>query len=229
MSQQRTPVLIVGGALTGLSTAVFLAWHGVPCVLVERHPDLLIHPRLRGINQRTMELFRQVGMESAIKDACFVRGEGYEWVPVIANTLADEEYTRPDEPAEGLAEDLSPSPYGPIDQDRLEILLRERAEELGVEIRFATELTGFTQDETGVTATVVDRHDGMERTIRADYLAHDDAGTRWRTSMCRSTCTASARTSPARTTWTPAMGSARTAAVCQGGGRPKRGVDMTGR
>jgi putative polyketide hydroxylase len=148
-----------------------------------------------------------------------VGGEGYEWVPVIANTLADEEYTRPDEPAEGLAEDLSPSPYGPIDQDRLEILLRERAEELGVEIRFATELTGFTQDETGVTATVVDRHDGMERTIRADYLVAADG----------STCIASARTSPARTTWTPAMGSARAAAVCQGGGRPKRGVDMTGR
>jgi putative polyketide hydroxylase len=174
MAQQRTPVLIVGGALTGLSTAVFLAWHGVPCVLVERHPDLLIHPRLRGINQRTMELFRQVGMESAIKDACFATGEGYEWVPVMADTLADEEYTRPDEPDAGLVEDLSPSPYGPIDQDRLEILLRARAEELGAEIRFATELTGFTQDETGVTATVADRHDGMERTIRADYLVAAD-------------------------------------------------------
>lgn len=63
MSQRNTPVLIVGGALTGLSAAVFLAWHGVPCMLVERHPDLLIHPRLRGVNPRTMELLRQVGLE----------------------------------------------------------------------------------------------------------------------------------------------------------------------
>jgi NADPH-dependent 2,4-dienoyl-CoA reductase/sulfur reductase-like enzyme len=39
-----TPVLIVGGGLTGLSTALFLAWHGVRPLLVERHPDLLIHP-----------------------------------------------------------------------------------------------------------------------------------------------------------------------------------------
>ena len=34
--------------LTGLSTALFLAWHGVKPLLVERHPDLLIHPRARG-------------------------------------------------------------------------------------------------------------------------------------------------------------------------------------
>jgi putative polyketide hydroxylase len=35
-------LVVVGGALTGLSSAVFLAAHGVPCVLVvECHPDLL--------------------------------------------------------------------------------------------------------------------------------------------------------------------------------------------
>jgi putative polyketide hydroxylase len=48
MHDERTPVLIVGGGLVGLSTAAFLAWHDVPCLLVERHPDLLIHPRARG-------------------------------------------------------------------------------------------------------------------------------------------------------------------------------------
>ena len=48
MPNERTSVLVVGGGLTGLSSAVFLAWHGVPCIVVERHPDLLIHPRLYG-------------------------------------------------------------------------------------------------------------------------------------------------------------------------------------
>ena len=47
--EESVPVLIVGGALTGLSSAVFLGAHGVQCVVAERHPDLLIHPRLRGI------------------------------------------------------------------------------------------------------------------------------------------------------------------------------------
>jgi putative polyketide hydroxylase len=45
----RTPVLVVGGGVVGLTAATFLAQHGVDCVLVERHPDLLLHPRARGL------------------------------------------------------------------------------------------------------------------------------------------------------------------------------------
>ena len=68
---EQAPVLIVGGGLAGLSTALFLSWHGVRPLLVERHPDLLIHPRARGFTPRTTELFRQVGLEPAIRDASF--------------------------------------------------------------------------------------------------------------------------------------------------------------
>ena len=63
---ESVPVLIIGGGVTGLSAALFLSWHGVRPLLVERHPDLLIHPRARGFNQRTVELYRQVGLEPAI-------------------------------------------------------------------------------------------------------------------------------------------------------------------
>lgn len=95
MYDEETSVLIVGSALTGLSSAVFLATHGVPCVVVERHPDLLMHPRLRGINPRTVELFRQVGLEPAIRAASYVSGdEQYTWTAIWAETLADEHSTR---------------------------------------------------------------------------------------------------------------------------------------
>jgi putative polyketide hydroxylase len=75
MAEERTSVLVVGGALTGLSSAVFLAWHGVPRLVVERHPGLVIHPRLRGITPRTVEVYRQVGLEPAIRAASFA-GDG---------------------------------------------------------------------------------------------------------------------------------------------------------
>jgi putative polyketide hydroxylase len=69
MYDERTQVLIVGGSLVGLSSALFLAGHGVRCLLVECHPDLLIHPRARGFTPRTVELYRQVGLEPAIRAA----------------------------------------------------------------------------------------------------------------------------------------------------------------
>ena len=175
MHDERTPVLIVGGGLVGLSTAVFLAWHDVPCLLVERHPDLLIHPRARGFTPRTVELYRQVGLEPAIRAASYASGEQFEWVAVRAETLASEEYLAAEEQGDGGGfGHASPSPFAPIDQDKLEILLRDKAEELGADVRFSTELTSFEQDDAGVTATLKDRRSGAERTVRADYLVAAD-------------------------------------------------------
>ena len=64
---ETTPVLIVGGSLVGLSTSLFLAWHGIPSLLIERHADVSPHPRAFNFNTRTMELFRSVGAEEAIR------------------------------------------------------------------------------------------------------------------------------------------------------------------
>src|SRR5690348_11083686 len=63
----ETPqVLIVGGGIVGLSTSLFLSWRGISSLLVERHPGTAIHPRIPGIAQPTMEMFRNVGIEEAI-------------------------------------------------------------------------------------------------------------------------------------------------------------------
>ena len=147
MAEERTSVLVVGGALTGLSSAVFLAWHGVPCLVVERHPGLLIHPRLRGITPRTVEVYRQVGLEPAIRAASFAGDGDYRWVTARAETLASPEYAPTEEEGEGEDEGAgvaSPCGSAPIDQDKLEVLLRARAEELGAQARFSTELTAST-------------------------------------------------------------------------------------
>src|ERR1700754_3003208 len=63
----QIPVLIVGGALVGLSMSLFLAWQGIPSLLVEKHPEPARLPRARGYNARTMELFRILGLEDAIR------------------------------------------------------------------------------------------------------------------------------------------------------------------
>jgi putative polyketide hydroxylase len=178
MSQNRadkkTPVLVVGGGLTGLSTALFLSAHGVRPILVERHPDLLIHPRARGFTQRTVELFRQLGLEPDIRAASYAGGDEFRWVAVRAETLAGE-HEPADEAEEGEEmRTLSPAPFAPIDQDQLEIILRRKAEELGADIHFSTELIAFDQDDTRITAVLKDRRTGAEETVQADYLVAAD-------------------------------------------------------
>lgn len=61
-----------------------------------------------------------------------------------------------------------------VPQFRTEAVLRERLTELGGHVAFGTELTGFTQDAEGVTATLTSVGGG--ETIRARYLVGADGG-----------------------------------------------------
>ena len=66
MKSNYVPVLIVGGII-GLASALFLAKHNIEYLLIERHPSTAIHPKAGGLTLRTMELFRELGLEQRIK------------------------------------------------------------------------------------------------------------------------------------------------------------------
>lgn len=178
-THEHTQVLVVGGALTGLSAAVFLARRGVGVTLIERHPGVLLHPRLRGLTTRAMEAFRQIGIEDDIRARSFADGDTGSFVLAQAETLADEEYLYPEGAGESESEMADPRAFGPtgmgmIDQDRLELLLRDRARSWGADLRYATRLVSFEQDQAGVTAVLEDGETGGRSTISADYLIAAD-------------------------------------------------------
>src|SRR5271167_4720600 len=61
------PVLIAGGGLVGLSTAMFLAQRGIASLAIERLRGGSALPRAAHFHLRTMELFRVAGIEDDIK------------------------------------------------------------------------------------------------------------------------------------------------------------------
>src|SRR5215469_8255655 len=63
------PVVIVGGGPVGLTASILLSQAGIGSMLVERHAGTAAHPRARAINGRTMEIYRQCGVEAAIRSA----------------------------------------------------------------------------------------------------------------------------------------------------------------
>src|SRR6185503_3415676 len=67
MTDEEIGVLIVGGSLVGLTTAMLLGHHGVPSLSVERHAGTAIHPRAGHFQLRTMELLRQLGLEDRVR------------------------------------------------------------------------------------------------------------------------------------------------------------------
>lgn len=170
----RVPVLIVGGSLVGLSTSVFLGRLGVPHLLVERHSGTSIHPRGRGNNVRTMELFRAAGVEPGIRQAAATLADnhGILQTPTLAGDAGEWLFKEIDAGG-GLAR-ISPSSWCLCSQNDLEPVLFEHARRLGGELRYGTEMMSFDPDPAGVTALLKSRETGEHTTIRADYLVAAD-------------------------------------------------------
>ncbi len=169
----QVPVLIVGGSLVGMSAATFLAAHGVPVVVAERHRGSAPHPRAIGYTTRTMELFRSVGIE--LPPSSHTGGPPRRArVQSLAGTLY-EEYPWTAAPSDsGNPDRYSPVRGTAIAQDRLEPILRDRATELGADIRLGTELLDFDYDSDGVNASLLHRISGHRYRVRAQYVIAAD-------------------------------------------------------
>jgi 2-polyprenyl-6-methoxyphenol hydroxylase-like FAD-dependent oxidoreductase len=173
MTHEKVPVLIVGGSLVGLSTAVFLGHHGVPSLVLERHRGTAIHPRAALVNQRTMENYRAVGLEEEIEDAAdreFVQNGAIVSVDSLGGKELDWYFRFINEGVEHL----SPSKRVFITQIGLEPVLLRAAERLGAEIRYASEAASVEQDGSGVTVVVRSRDGGSDQRVRARYLIAAD-------------------------------------------------------
>jgi 2-polyprenyl-6-methoxyphenol hydroxylase-like FAD-dependent oxidoreductase len=175
------PVLIAGGGPVGLSASLFLSRQGIRSLLVERHPGTSILPKARGINARTMEIYRQFGVEQAVRDAGLApeRTGFIVWTESLAGKELERRVPGRMSAANRAA---SPVPNCLCAQDDLEPVLRRCAEaEPLAELRFNTELVEASQADDCVTAVLADRVNGTETLVRAQYLiAADGAQSRIR-------------------------------------------------
>ncbi|MEN3279333.1 MAG: putative polyketide hydroxylase [Solirubrobacteraceae bacterium] len=172
----EVPVLIVGGSLVGLSTALFLAHHGVPSLSIERHSGTAIHPRAGHFQLRTLELLRSVGLEEIVRrtsqESYFPNGG----ISAMESVRTGEIAVYVGDLNDGVQQ-FSPSRRLFVAQDALEPILRERATELGATVRYGAEVGSVQEVDDGVSAEVRDRGTGEVRTIRARYLVAADG---WR-------------------------------------------------
>lgn len=166
-------VLIVGGGLVGLSAALFLAWQSVPVLVIEKHSGSSLHPRAIGYTPRTLELLRAVGLGEQVPQGPADFTLRRARIESLAGAWYEESSWSP-ETREKIAYEYSPCLGAAIAQDRLEPILRDKAVELGAEIRLQTELVEFSQNDSGVTARLRSRADGHEEIVTADYLIAAD-------------------------------------------------------
>src|SRR6266567_5231843 len=149
-------VVIAGGGPTGLMLAGELALAGIDVVIIERRANQHVDgSRARGLHSRAVEVLDQRG---------------------IAERFISEGQQHPSVGFGGVRLDISDFPtrhnylLGLL-QSKFEPILADWVGELGVPIMRSREVTGFTQDDSGVTIEVSDG-----QSLRADYLVGCDGG-----------------------------------------------------
>jgi 2-polyprenyl-6-methoxyphenol hydroxylase-like FAD-dependent oxidoreductase len=171
-------VIITGGGPTGLMLAGELRLHGVHVVVLEKEKEPNGHARALGLHVRSIEVMDQRGLLErflALSRQYPVRGS----------------FAGITKPAPSQLDTAHPYILG-IPQNLTERLLAEHAIEAGTEIRRGCELTGLSQDGTGVTAELAD---GTR--LRARYLVGCDGGR----SIVRKLLGIGFPGEPARTEW----------------------------
>lgn len=185
MAQITTEVLIIGGAGSGLSLAIFLNRLGISSWLVERHPTTSPAPKAHYYNQRTMEILREEGIADKIYELG-TPAENMARVGWYTSLGGDGEldhktiYLMDAFGGFSLAatyERDSPCRSANYPQLRLEPLLLEHARTSPhARLNYHHELVSFTQDGEGVTAIILDRDSGEQYEVRARYLIAADGG-----------------------------------------------------
>jgi 2-polyprenyl-6-methoxyphenol hydroxylase-like FAD-dependent oxidoreductase len=149
-------VVIAGGGPTGMMLAAELALADVDVAVVEQRPNhVLVGSRAGGFHSRTIEVFDQRG----VADRFLAEGQVAQ-AAMIGTTVLD------------MSDFPTRHPYSlGIWQNQIERIMAAWIAELPVRIYYGCEVTGFTQDDTGVDVALSDGE-----SLRAGYLVGCDGG-----------------------------------------------------
>jgi 2-polyprenyl-6-methoxyphenol hydroxylase-like FAD-dependent oxidoreductase len=145
----QPPAVVVGAGPVGTTAAVALAAKGVPVVLVESAAEPLGDWRASTFHPSTMELLAGLGL--GITEQMLETG-----LPVPKFQYRDRHSGLIAELDLGLLAEETRYPFRlQLNQQHLVRILVDRLRGMdGVQLLFGSSLRGFTQDDTGVTATI---------------------------------------------------------------------------
>ncbi|MDM0078315.1 FAD-dependent monooxygenase [Variovorax sp. J2P1-59] len=166
----RHPVVIAGGGPVGMSLALGLANHGVRCVILEADDTVCVGSRAACISRRSLEIIERLGALPAFL------AKGLPWTGGRSFYKTDEvfRFEMPHDAQQKLPPMINLEQYY-IEQYLLDEIFRRNEATPGlIDIRWGTELTGFTEDADGLTLEA--RNALGAYALRTQWLVGCDGG-----------------------------------------------------
>src|SRR5882762_3770411 len=166
MDRSRNRVLIVGAGPVGLCLALKLAKEGVASLLIEQLADenfLEQVPRAGTNHPATLEMYDDIGLYEKLEPRGIIAPLFHYWDRAKGDRIAEFDHA--------VLKDDTHFPFA-LQCERIKIveeaLKMAKANPL-IDVRMATEFTGFAQDADGVTAYLASAN-GKKEAIRGRYI-----------------------------------------------------------
>src|SRR5688500_6847768 len=161
----KTDVIIIGAGPTGLALACQFIRYGIDFVIIDKNGTTTPHSKAIGVQARTLEIYEQIGLA----DKLIELGQVAERARMIVGGKV-----RGEANFREFGKGMSAYPFVLIvEQGRHERLLHDYITSHAKEVRWRTELQGFSQAKTGVTC-VVKNSNGETESVEAKYLVGCD-------------------------------------------------------
>jgi 2-polyprenyl-6-methoxyphenol hydroxylase-like FAD-dependent oxidoreductase len=161
----KTDVIIVGAGPTGLSLACQLIRYGIDFIIFDKNETTTPHSKAIGVQARTLEIYEQIGLSDNLIEQGAIAAKAR--MIVGGKVRGEVEFGE-------MGKGLSPYPFIlMVEQGRHETILYDFIKSNGRDVLWQTELESFTQNESGVTATIKNANGEIE-TIKAKFLVGCD-------------------------------------------------------
>ncbi|KAH7357519.1 FAD binding domain-containing protein [Pyrenochaeta sp. MPI-SDFR-AT-0127] len=177
LEQEEWPVVIIGSSMVGMMMGLLLGYHGyalrthIKSISFDRHPPSGTHPRAAGLNYRTVEILRQLGLEKDAKAESAKEFDIDAGMLIVEKLIGGKTLAHVQENNLNEVKDVTPcTSWLWITQAMFEPLLRANAARYGCTQIYGKLVVHYEEDKDGVLVVVQDLKTEKYKKYRAKYL-----------------------------------------------------------
>ncbi|GKZ36600.1 hypothetical protein AbraIFM66950_007753 [Aspergillus brasiliensis] len=171
---EQWPVVIIGSSMVGMTLGILLGYWGIESVALDRHPSTATHPRAALFLLRTMEIFRQLGLEEDMVRASKSNFDLDAGMLLVERLIGGKVIARMQEADPEQTAKITPCKRIWLTQNMFEPLLRSGAHRFGAKQVFSTRVVHYDEHDDGVIVVVQDLATGKYSKYKTRYLVACD-------------------------------------------------------